>query len=1538
MPVTGRDAASKVGVVMTLHVLHAGDGYSYLTRQVATADRLRERGQELTDYYTANGTPPGRWHGAGLEALSEISPVSGSVSEAQMKALFGEGRHPNTDAMLEAGADLKDTALGRKFPEFRNEIPLVEDYNATLREMAGEGHTIDKAVTTDLWRTLADKHYRDKFGHQAPTERELLSWAAAQRSNVRQPVAGMDLVFTPQKSVSALWALADTDTRQSIERIHRECVNDSLAWIEREAAFTRRGDRSEQQIDTHGLIVAQFDHYDTRAGDPNLHTHCAVSNKVMGADGRWSALDSKALHKHAVAASSRYNAAIVDRLRRELGVQFEARYPSRNKQPVWEIAGVDQALCRAFSSRRQMIEARRDELLAEYRDTHGRAPTQAVQFALLQQATLDTREGKQVARSLAELQSTWRRLADRHLGSEQAVDQMVAAALNPGAQAENTGAEVRELEAVEAEAARAIETVSDARATWTHAHVRAAVEAQLTDVEFDSPAARETAVDEVVTHAMRRDSLALATPEIIETPTELRRESDGLSVLDRHGELLHTCQAMLAAERDVVDAAHTPVPLFTTGEHLNATITALESDNGRTLNPGQRALAEHFCLSGQLVAAGVGPAGTGKTTSMQAVAKAWQATGRQVIALAPSAVAAETLGEEIGVTAYTVASLTYRWRGKMEDMGFAARNPDGLPVAITPGAMLLLDEAAMSSTKDVAALVEIARDRGAVVRMIGDPAQLDAVESGGLMRLVASETNAPELTDVVRFGDDTAQAAASIAIRSGQASALDFHAGKGWIHGGGRDEMIPAVVDDHFTDVEAGRDGIVLASTTAVVRELNTQIQNRHRDSGAAKTRRLVDLADELTAGRGDIVVTRSNNGSLRPKGGTRPGSRVQNGDRWRVEKVGKDGSLTVRHLRHRGRVTLDANYVAECTELGYASTIHRAQGITVDVARTVVDETTNRRGLYVALTRGRHENHAYAVTEAPLDLDTEAPHLHPEVDDRLATSRGVLEAALDRDEGHTTATEQLREALAAADDPDRMADRYNAARSHLIGDYSQHLLDGLPVALITQLRDDPQLVALWRTTCQRHLDAGHDLPEAITAVRDRLLEAIDAEPDLPDYLPENTRRAITRDRQAMALIHQAMNDYIADGIDRSDALEAAVDDLMDGSLHRAADPEAHSPTEPSPEDDPQAVEKSKLTAPAALPANGRDLIAAIDGYFADSADKENAGTKATATPAAEPVEVEDRRATLAPLPPRHPGVNTELADYAAVTHTEYTRLVDAVAADELTAPEDDRTLAQAARDRVTSRRVSQLDDAALAQTRHRLEGKVGTLTARLREVDQLLADADQGPATAAVRREHSALDARASAIARARELEERRASAEKAAAGWERRRTGLATEERGLGRFAGRRRQEIGAELDQAQAAQQQWSQIASDARSQLYQLRGETGPPELWQEIEAKAGDHAARQQQLTEAGAADERRVQGVSGERAELSGRLDKARRNLEVATGEHQRRAGLTDQERAAENQVRAELAAAQPRTTSTPPTATPPTLDRDQARDHGPEL
>ena len=105
---------------MTLHVLHAGDGYTYLTRQVASGDVLRRRGEALTDYYTADGNPPGRWVGSGRPAMG----VDGVVSEAQMKALFGQGLHPDADARiaaaLAAGRSLEEAQatarLGRRFP------------------------------------------------------------------------------------------------------------------------------------------------------------------------------------------------------------------------------------------------------------------------------------------------------------------------------------------------------------------------------------------------------------------------------------------------------------------------------------------------------------------------------------------------------------------------------------------------------------------------------------------------------------------------------------------------------------------------------------------------------------------------------------------------------------------------------------------------------------------------------------------------------------------------------------------------------------------------------------------------------------------------------------------------------------------------------------------------------------------------------------------------------------------------------------------------------------------------------------------------------------------------------------------------------------------------------------------------------------------------------------------------------------------------------------------------------------------------------
>ncbi|NHA02127.1 relaxase domain-containing protein [Nocardioides sp. W3-2-3] len=125
-----------------------------------------------------------------------------------------------------------------------------------------------------------------------------------------QPVAGYDLVFTPSKSISVLWGVGDDATRRAIEGAHRRAVTDALGYLEDEALYTRRGTAGIEQVNAKGIVAAAFDHYDSRSGDPNFHTHVAVANKVQGPDGRWRSIDGRVLHAAAVSSSERYNAVL----------------------------------------------------------------------------------------------------------------------------------------------------------------------------------------------------------------------------------------------------------------------------------------------------------------------------------------------------------------------------------------------------------------------------------------------------------------------------------------------------------------------------------------------------------------------------------------------------------------------------------------------------------------------------------------------------------------------------------------------------------------------------------------------------------------------------------------------------------------------------------------------------------------------------------------------------------------------------------------------------------------------------------------------------------------------------------------------------------------------------------------------------------------------------------------------------------------------------------------------------------------------------
>ena len=296
-----------------------------------------------------------------------------------------------------------------------------------------------------------------------------------------------------------------------------------------------------------------------------------------------------------------------------------------------------------------------------------------------------------------------------------------------------------------------MDCLSAGRSTWNIHHLRA--EAQRQSRPFTT-VDRERVIEQIVAAAMRPErSIRIETPRTLAEPTELQRD-DGESVFVDHGSTRFTTSTILSAEERIVTAAKrrgcTRIDFRTGDEVLRG------GGDRRPLNAQQREMVRAFCSSGRLVQLGLAPAGAGKTTAMRAVADAWTSSGRSFVALAPSAVAADVLAGELGVDADTLAKFDFD-------------QPE-----IAPGTMILIDEAGMAGTLILARIVERAEQAGAVVRLLGDDQQFGAIEAGGVLRHLDHEVGAVRLHQVVRFSDP-AEAAATLQVRDGNKTAVDFY-------------------------------------------------------------------------------------------------------------------------------------------------------------------------------------------------------------------------------------------------------------------------------------------------------------------------------------------------------------------------------------------------------------------------------------------------------------------------------------------------------------------------------------------------------------------------------------------------------------------------------------------------------------------------------------------------------------------------------------------------------------------------------------------
>jgi conjugative relaxase-like TrwC/TraI family protein len=546
--------------VMSLHKLSAGDGYTYLTRQVAAADDTHRGRDSLGAYYEQKGESPGIWLGSGVASLSGCERdtiVAGVVTEEQMFELFGLGRHPNARVierrLARAGASRRTldraTRLGHAYhlyepSEFQTTLAgRYREFNATRGERPDA--SIPAAERARIRTELAREWFRAEHGRQPLDAREFTGYLTRISRPAPVPVAGYDLTFSPVKSASVLWAIAPPELAETIAACHDEAVRDTVRWLEKHAAYTRRGTNGIAQVDTTGLIAAAFTHRDSRAGDPDLHTHVAVSNKVCTDDRRWLSLDGRVLYRNKVAASEHYNTRLEALLTERVGMRFADRGDAADgKREVREIVGVDHALLRQWSSRRGDIEAELAVLARTFQDEHGRPPTVIERQELAQQATLATREAKHEPRSEAEQRRSWIADASEILGGPEQVDEIVRQVIGH-APAPTPTVDVDFL------AQHVIETVQASRATWQEHHVRVEAERVCRRLAV----VPNFLVDAVVERALSpANSVLLTVVPTIDEPPELRR-ADGSSVYEVAGSRRYTSVAILDAERRILGEA-----------------------------------------------------------------------------------------------------------------------------------------------------------------------------------------------------------------------------------------------------------------------------------------------------------------------------------------------------------------------------------------------------------------------------------------------------------------------------------------------------------------------------------------------------------------------------------------------------------------------------------------------------------------------------------------------------------------------------------------------------------------------------------------------------------------------------------------------------------------------------------------------------------------------------------------------------------------------------------------------------------------------
>jgi len=447
---------------------------------------------------------------------------------------------------------------------------------------------------------------------------------------------------------------------------------------------------------------------------------------------------------------------------------------------------------------------------------------------------------------------------------------------------------------------------------------------------------------------------------------------------------------MIDIERAMVDSAER---LAQTGRHgVSGSITNAVIDGAGTLSAEQQNTVRHVLNPGSLAMV-IGDAGTGKSFSMKVASEAWQAQGFNVRGAALAGKAADELQTGSGIDSRTIASLEFAWKNGKD--------------RLTSRDVLVIDEAGMIGSRQLGRVLKAAEQAGAKVVLLGDDKQLAAIEAGAAFRSVVQHVGAAEITEVRRQKEAWARAAGQELARGSVADGLAAYAERGHVkihdsREAAREALAAAYVGDQGKGSQ-----IILAHSNKDVQALNEAVREARKERGELRgTARFVTERGGREFAPGDRIVFLKNDRDLG----------VKNGTLGTVEHS-EDGSLAVRLDSGEARRFQAAQYAA--VDHGYAVTIHKAQGVTVDRAYLLATPGMDRSLAYVGMTR--HRETATLFAGADDFTDRRAGRL---VDHGAAPyenkpeNRASYFATLENDKGerHTIWGIDLERAIAASD------------------------------------------------------------------------------------------------------------------------------------------------------------------------------------------------------------------------------------------------------------------------------------------------------------------------------------------------------------------------------------------------------------------------------------------------------------------------------------------------------------------------------------------